>query len=101
MAAAISQVPFLDMVSQAHRSSPLVTARFLLAAARGRHLPAIGRPNEAAFINAPGGEPGWRHVVAIGEDSRWRNRVSSRWILGTPFRPGRLAGILGTSTPGA
>jgi uncharacterized protein len=92
--AAISQVPFLDMVRQAHRSSPLVTARMLLAAARDRHLPAVGSPHEAAFINAPGGEAGWRHVVAIGEDSRWRNRVSSRWMLGRPYRPVRLASKL-------
>jgi len=94
VAAVVSQVPFLDMVRQAHRSSPLVSARMLLAAARGRHLPAIGQPDEAAFINAPGGEPGWRHVVAIGEDSRWRNRVSSRWLLGAPYRPARLAAKL-------
>ena len=94
IAAVVSQVPFLDMVRQAHRSSSLVTARMLLAAARGRHLPAVGRPHEAAFINAPGGEEGWRHVVAIGEDSRWRNRVSSRWLLGRPYRPARLASRL-------
>jgi pimeloyl-ACP methyl ester carboxylesterase len=92
--AAVGQVPFLDMWLQAHRSSPLVTARMLLAAARGRHLPAVGLPDQAAFINAPGGEPGWRHVVAGGEDSRWRNRVSSRWLLGAPYRPGRLAAKL-------
>jgi uncharacterized protein len=91
VAAAISQVPFLNMLRQAHRSSPLVTARMLLAAARGQHLPAIGQPDETAFINAPGGEVGWRHVVAIGEDSRWRNRVSSRWLLAPPFRPARHA----------
>jgi alpha-beta hydrolase superfamily lysophospholipase len=91
VAAVVSQVPFLDMVRQAHRSSPLLSARMLLAAARGRHLPATGPPHQAAFINAPGGEAGWRHVVANGEDSRWRNRVSSRWLLGTPFRPARLA----------
>lgn len=91
VAAVVSQVPFLDMVRQAHRSPPLVSARMLLAAARGKHLPAVGRPHQAAFINAPGGEVGWRHVVAIGEDSRWRNRVSSRWLLGRPFRPARHA----------
>ncbi|HEV7483762.1 MAG TPA: alpha/beta fold hydrolase [Solirubrobacterales bacterium] len=91
IAAVVSQVPFLDMVRQAHRSSPRVSARMLLAAVRGRHLPAVGGPDEAAFINAPGGEDGWRHVVAIGEDSRWRNRVSSRWLLSAPYRPGRLA----------
>ncbi|HET6997832.1 MAG TPA: alpha/beta fold hydrolase [Solirubrobacterales bacterium] len=94
VAAAISQVPFLDMWRQAYRASPLVTARTLLAAIQGKHLPAVGQPDEAAFINAPGGEAGWRHVVAIGEDSRWRNRVSSRWLLGAPYRPSRLAAKL-------
>jgi len=91
IAAAISQVPFLDIVRQAHRSSPSVTARMIVAALRGRHVPAVGQPSEPAFINAPGGEEGWRRVVAIGEDSRWRNCVSSRWILGRPFRPVRHA----------
>jgi alpha-beta hydrolase superfamily lysophospholipase len=94
VAAAISQVPFLDIVRQAHRSSPAVVARMLAAALRGRHLPAVGQPHEPAFINAPGGEEGWRRVVETGEDSRWRNRVSSRWILGRPFRPGRHASKL-------
>ena len=91
VAAAISQVPFLDMVLQAHRSTLRVTARMLLAAALGRHLPAVGQPHEAAFINAPGGEVGWRHVVASGEDSRWRDRATSRWLLGRPYRPARYA----------
>jgi pimeloyl-ACP methyl ester carboxylesterase len=94
VAAAISQVPFLDIVRQAHRSSPLVTARMLSAAARGAHLPAVGQPNEPALINAPGGEEGWRRVVSIGEDSRWRNRVSSRWLLSAPYRPIRHAAKL-------
>lgn len=91
VAAAISQVPFLDMLRQAHRSRPAVTARMLLAAVRGAHLPAVGQPHEAAFINAPGAEAGWRRVVAAGEESGWRDRVSARWILGRPFRPGRHA----------
>lgn len=94
MAAAISQVPFLDMLRQAHRGSLRVTARMLAAAARGGHLPAIGQPHEAALINAPGGEEGWLHVIAIGEDSRWRNRVSARWLLGAPYRPARHAAAL-------
>jgi alpha-beta hydrolase superfamily lysophospholipase len=91
VAAAISQVPFLDIVRQAHRSSPTVVARMLLAALRGQHLAAVGQPHEPALINAPGGEEGWRRVVETGEDSRWRNRVSSRWILGRPYRPARHA----------
>lgn len=94
VAAAVSQVPFLDMVRQAYRSAPSVSGRMLLHAVRGRHLPAIGQPDQPAFINAPGGEAGWRHVVSIGEDSRWRNRVSSRWLLGAPYRPARHAAKL-------
>jgi pimeloyl-ACP methyl ester carboxylesterase len=94
VAAAISQVPFLDIVRQAHRSSPRATARALLTAARGGYLPAVGQPDEAAFINAPGSEAGWRRVVEIGEDSRWRDRVSARWLLGRPFNPGRHAATL-------
>lgn len=89
--AAISQVPFLDIVRQAYRASPRVMARMALAAIRGEHMPAVGMPHEAAFVNAPAAEAGWRHVVGIGEDSRWRNRVSSRWLLGRPFNPGRHA----------
>jgi alpha-beta hydrolase superfamily lysophospholipase len=93
VAAAISQVPFLD-IAQAHRPSARVRARTLTAAVRGRHLPAVGQSDEAAFINAPDAEAGWRHVVATGEDSRWRNRVSSRWLLGAPYRPARHAATL-------
>jgi uncharacterized protein len=64
------------------------------AAARGEFLPAVGQPSEPALINAPGSEAGWRHVVEIGEGSRWRNRVSAAWMLGEPFRPIRHASTL-------
>jgi pimeloyl-ACP methyl ester carboxylesterase len=84
VAAAVSQVPFLT-VAQAHRSPLRVQARMIAAAIRGRHLPAVGQPGVAAFINAPGSEAGWRRVVAGGEDSRWRDRASSRWLLASPF----------------
>ena len=94
IAAAVSQVPFIDILRQAHRSPVKVVAQSLLAAALGRHLPVVGRPDEAALINAPGGEQGWRRVVAGGEDSRWRNRVSARWLLGRPYRPARHAAAL-------
>jgi uncharacterized protein len=94
VAAAMSQVPFIDILRQAHRSPAKAMVRALLAAVRGRHLPAVGQPHEAALINAPGAEAGWRQVVAIGEDSRWRNRVSARWLLGRPYRPARHAAKL-------
>ena len=29
--------------------------------------------------------------MEMGEDSRWRNRVSSRWLVGRPYRPVRHA----------
>jgi pimeloyl-ACP methyl ester carboxylesterase len=91
VAAVISQVPLLDIVRQAYRAHPSVRARMVLAAIRDEYMPAVGQPHEAAFINAPDSEAGWRHVVAIGEDSRWRDRVSSRWLLGRPYKPGRHA----------
>ncbi len=91
VAAAISQVPFLNIVRQAHRGSPKAMARMTFAAIRGEYMPVVGAPHEAAFLNAPGNEAGWLHVVAIGEDSRWRNRASARWLLGRPFNPGRHA----------
>lgn len=94
VAAAISQVPFLDIVQQAYRGSPRVMASMVAAALRGEYLPAVGQPSAAAFINAPDSEAGWRRIVETGEDSRWRNRVSSRWLLGPPFRPGRHARAL-------
>lgn len=91
IAAAVSQVPFMDMLTQVHLASPGANLRVLAAAVRGRHVCAIGAPNEPAFINAPGGREGWLHVVSIGEDSRWRNRVSSRWLISRPYRPIRHA----------
>ncbi len=94
IAAAISQVPFLEILRQARLASPPVMARMLFAAALGRHLPAVGEPGQAAFINAPGAEAGWRRVVEMGEDSRWRDRASARWLLGRPFRPSRHARTL-------
>jgi uncharacterized protein len=94
VAAAVSQVPFLDLPGQAYRSAPEVVGQMLAAAQEGRHLPAVGQPHEAAFINAPDAEAGWRHVVAIGDDSRWRNRVSARWLIEEPYSPAEHAPTL-------
>jgi uncharacterized protein len=85
--AVISQVPFLDRDSQTYAKPPQVVKEMKAAAAEGRYLPAVGQPHEAALISAPGAEAGWRRVVAIGEDSRWRNRVSAAWLLGPPYSP--------------
>ena len=88
IAAAISQVPFLDIVAP---GPPLVAPGDGPHRCSRRSAAITCRPSDSrtrpAFINAPGGEAGWRHVVAIGEDSRWRNRVSARWLLGRPYRP--------------
>jgi pimeloyl-ACP methyl ester carboxylesterase len=94
VAAAISQVPFLDRDSQTYSGHPEVAEQMLAAARDGGHLPAVGQPHEAAFIRAPDAEKGWRHVVAIGEDSRWRNRCSAAWLLGTAYNPIRHAATL-------
>jgi uncharacterized protein len=94
VAAAISQVPFLDRDSQTYRGHPEVIEEMLAVARDGGYLPAVGQPHEAAFIRAPGAEAGWRHVVAVGEDSRWRNRVSAAWLLGPPYSPIGLAATL-------
>jgi len=95
VAGAISQVPFLDITTQAFRAAPGVLEEIFAAAQSGRHLPAVGQPDQAALLNAPGAETGWRHVVAIGEDSRWRNRVSTAWLLDPPpFRPVEHAATL-------
>jgi alpha-beta hydrolase superfamily lysophospholipase len=87
VAAAISQVPMLDRETQSYRKPHQAVEEMKAAAAEGRYLPAVGQPDEAALISAPGAEVGWRRVVAIGEDSRWRNRVSAAWLLGPPYRP--------------
>jgi uncharacterized protein len=87
VAAAISQVPFLDRDSQTYAGHPEVAEQMLAVARDGGYLPAVGQPHEPAFIRAPGAEAGWRHVVAIGEDSRWRNRVSAAWLLGPAYSP--------------
>jgi pimeloyl-ACP methyl ester carboxylesterase len=87
VAAVISQVPTLDKDTQTYAKPRHVVEEMKAAAAEGRYLPAVGQPHEAAFISAPGAEIGWRRVVAIGDDSRWRNRCSAAWLLGPPYRP--------------
>lgn len=87
VAAAISQVPMLDRETQGYDRPRNVVEEMKAAAAEGRCLPAVGQPNEAALISAPGAEVGWRRVVAIGDESRWRNRVSAAWLSGPPYRP--------------
>ena len=94
VAAVISQVPYLDRDSQTYTKPRHVLEEMKAAAVEGRYLAAVGQPDEAALISAPGSEAGWRRVVAIGEESRWRNRVSTSWLLGPPYSPIRYAASL-------
>jgi dienelactone hydrolase len=48
IAAAVSQVPFLDRDSQTYRGHPEVAEEMLAVAREGGYLPAVGRPHEAA-----------------------------------------------------
>jgi len=91
VAACISQVPFVTM-SQAPHSAEILE-KMLAVAAEGGHLPAVGQLHEPAMINQPGGEIGWLRVVALGDRSRWRNRMSAGWLLGG-YDPGQYAATL-------
>jgi alpha-beta hydrolase superfamily lysophospholipase len=91
VAAAISQVPFVEMSQAPH--PPEILEQMLEVAASGGYLPAVGQPDEPAMINQPGGEVGWRRVVAMGDQSRWRNRMSAAWLL-KGYNPGEHAATL-------
>lgn len=91
VAACISQVPFVTF-SQAPHSKEILE-QMLAVAAQGGYLPAVGQLDEPAMINQPGGEVGWRRIVALGDKSRWRNRMSASWLL-NGYEPGQYAATL-------
>lgn len=91
VAACISQVPFVTFSQALH--SKEILEQMLAVAAKGGYLPAVGQINEPAMINQPGGEVGWRRVVALGDKSRWRNRMSAAWLL-NGYEPGQYAATL-------
>lgn len=91
VAACISQVPFVSF-SQAPHSKDILE-QMLAVAAKGGYLPAVGQLHEPAMINQPGGEVGWRRIVALGDKSRWRNRMSASWLL-NGYEPGQYAATL-------
>ncbi len=91
VAACISQVPFVTMGQAPH--SKEILEQMLAVAAKGGYLPAVGQLHEPAMINQPGGEVGWRRVVALGDKSRWRNRMSASWLL-NGYDPGQYAATL-------
>lgn len=91
VAACISQVPFVTFAQAPHSKETL--EQMLAVAAKGGYLPAVGQLDEPAMINQPGGEVGWRRVVALGDKSRWRNRMSAGWLL-NGYEPGQYAATL-------
>lgn len=100
VAAAISQVPFMDGLATA-RASGLRDAlrltgaglRDAMRAATGRsphYLPIVGQPGELAAMTAPGAEAGCQALFPPGFP--WRNEVAARVLLATAlYRPGRKA----------
>jgi dienelactone hydrolase len=91
VAACISQVPFVTFAQAPH--SKEILEQMLAVAQKGGYLPAVGQLHEPAMINQPGGEVGWRRVVALGDKSRWRNRMSAGWLL-NGYEPGQYAATL-------
>jgi cephalosporin-C deacetylase-like acetyl esterase len=91
VAACIGQVPFVTFAQAPH--SPEILEKMLAVATKGGYLPAVGQLDEPAMINQPGGEVGWRRIVALGDKSRWRNRMSAGWLL-NGYEPGQYAATL-------
>jgi pimeloyl-ACP methyl ester carboxylesterase len=91
VAACISQVPFVTFAQAPH--SKEILEKMLAVAQKKGYLPAVGQLDEPAMINQPGGEVGWRRVVALGDKSRWRNRMSAGWLL-DGYEPGQYAATL-------
>lgn len=91
VAACIGPLPFVTFGEAPHPKE--ILEQMVAVAAKGGYLPAVGQLHEPAINNQPAGEVGWRRVVAPGDRSRWRNRMSAGWLL-NGYEPGQYAATL-------
>jgi len=100
LAAAISQVPFVDGRASARPAHPLSVLGLMgmafadvAAAAVGRgpvYVPVIGAPGTVAVLTSPDSESGYRALLPDGV--RWPNRVAARIVLSVlGAHPGAVA----------
>jgi dienelactone hydrolase len=93
VAAAISQVPFMNGLATAATAGPrdglrlaaagLRDAIGALAGRRPHYVPIVGQPGELAAMTASGAEAGCRALFPPGFP--WRNEVAARIFLATGF----------------
>ncbi len=100
IAAAVSQVPFMDGLATARASGPREALRLTAAGLRDalraatrrspHYVPIVGQPGELAAMTAPGAEAGCQALFP--PDFPWCNEVAARVLLATAlYRPGRRA----------
>jgi len=104
IAAAISQVPYIDGVKTLLGLGPVHSLRLTVAAladfasgliGRGpRRIAIVGRPGSTAAMTTPDALPGYSSIY--DPEFEWRNEFVSRVALKMPlYRPGRRAPSLG------
>jgi uncharacterized protein len=81
LAAAISQVPYMDGIWALRAAGPVATLRLTAAALRDQlagpfAIPIVGPPGTVAAISTPDAEPGYLSLVPEG--ALFRNRVLAR-----------------------
>ncbi len=98
VAAIIAQVPFVDGLAIAKRTSPLLVARFAAAALRDlarrgagrppRYIPAVGEPGQFAAITSPDAARLMKEMIPPGVE--WVNQVAAGITLQlATYRPGK------------
>jgi quorum-quenching protein AidA len=99
IAAAVVQCPFTDGIASVRTLSPLIfmrvgvlAARDIIASRLGKPpvmVPAAGKPDEVALMNAPDVYPGYMRLVPEGQTVP--NEVAARLAMKViTYRPGRM-----------